>query len=100
MMYGSALTARHSMDLVLDEKVEHWDQSSEECASEILSVSNGLGVGFGAQGDAADGPRYSGDEIGDHKDVVPVVIVCGCDIGPASAGEGSEDADTENELWE
>jgi hypothetical protein len=91
--------AGHLVDLVLDEEVEHRHKGGEEGATKELAVVDGLGV-VGAQGDAADGPGYGRDEVRDHEDVVPVVVIGRCDIGPASTGEGSEDANAQDELGE
>jgi hypothetical protein len=91
--------AGHLVDLVLDEEVDQRHKGSEEGATEELAVVDGLGI-VGAQGDAADGPGQSCDQVGNHEDVVPVMVVGRRDVGPPSAGEGSEDANTQDELGE
>lgn len=91
------VSTRHLVDLVLDEEVDQRYKGSEEGTTEDLTVIDGLGV-VGAQSDTAEGPGQSSNEVGDHENVVPVMVVGRRDVGPASAGKGSEDADTQNEL--
>lgn len=91
------VSTRHLVDLVLDEEVDQRYEGSEEGTAQDLAVVDGLGV-VGAQGDAAKCPWQSSNEIRDHEDVVPVMVIGRRDIGPASAGEGSEDADTQDEF--
>jgi hypothetical protein len=84
---------------VLDEEVGQRHNRGEEGTAKDLTVVDGLGI-VGAQGDAAEGPWYSCDEVRDHEDVVGVVVIGRRDIGPASTREGSEDANTQDELGE
>lgn len=73
------------MDLVLQEEVRQGSEKDEEAGPEELSVIDGLWVCFGAQCDAAYSPRHSSDQVRNHKDVVPVMVVCRSDVSPSSA---------------
>jgi len=83
--------------LVLDEIVDQWHQCSKEKASHDLAVLDGTTV-VRAQGQAAQSPRQGGHQIRDHENVMPVMVVGGGDIGPASAGQRPEDTDAGNNL--
>lgn len=76
------------MHLVLDEEVDQRYQSTKESTTEILSVLDGLGI-RGAQSNAPQRPGESADNVGDHENVVPIMIVGRCDICPATACESS-----------
>lgn len=97
---SSRLTARRSVDLVLDKEIKRGEKSSKERRAQKLSVSHSGWVRFGAQGNTSNGPGYGGDKVGNHENVVPIMVVGGCHIGPATAGKGSEDADSKDELGE
>jgi len=84
-------TSWHSVHLVLDKEVYEGDDAAVKGARDVFPVLDRSGVGR-AEGDAAESPGYGGQQVGDHEDVVPVMVVGGGDIGPAAAGEGSEDA--------
>lgn len=85
------------MDLVLDEVVDQWDQSSEEETSHDFAVLNGLTV-VGAQCKATKGPRQSRNKVGDHENVMPVMVVGRGDIGPSTTSQGAEDTNTGDDL--
>lgn len=88
------------MNLVLQEEIGQGDQGNVEATSEKLPQENSPGVVVWAQGKAANGPWNSGDEVRNHEDVVPVVVISRRDVGPASTRKGSKDTDTEDELGE
>ena len=71
----ASLTSSNLMDLMLDEEVDHRDESTKESACKVFPISHGFGVGK-AQGKTAQCPRYCGNKVGDHEDIVPVMIVC------------------------
>lgn len=85
------------MNLVLDKEVDQGYQSSEKGAAKDLPVVDCSWV-VRTQRETSDGPWKSSDKVGNHEDVMPVVVVGRSDIGPASASEGSEDAHTSDEL--
>lgn len=87
------------MNLVLNEVVDQWHQGSEEEASHDLTILDGTTV-VGAQRKAAQRPRQGRNEVRDHEDIVPVMIVSGSDIGPSSAGQGAEDTHASDDLRE
>lgn len=87
------------MDLVLNEEVNQRDECCEERPSKELPVLDSCGVAR-AQSKAAKSPRQSGHQVGDHKDVVPVVVIGRGNVCPSSAGQCSEDANTGDELGE
>ena len=84
------------MDLVLNEEVHHGHNGAKEAASNVFPVSDCRRVGR-AQCQATKHPGNSRDQVRDHKDVVPVMVVGRSDVGPATACQGSEDAPERNE---
>ena len=82
---------------MLDEEVNEGDESREEGSAKELSVLESGWVSR-AQGKAAQGPGKGCNKVGDHEDVVPVVVVSRRDVGPSSAGQGAEDANTSDEF--
>lgn len=85
------------MDLVLDEKVDQRDQGSEKEASQQLAVLDGRLV-WRRESEAAEGPGKGEDEVRDHKDVVPVVVVGRGDVNPAAAENGPDETDRSHKL--
>ena len=84
---------------MLQEKVHQRHEGPEEGGGQELPVPHGPRV-WRAERDAPDGPRKGDDEVGDHEDVVPVVVVARGDVAPAAAGEGAEEAEGRDELGE
>lgn len=84
------------MDLVLDVKVYQGQDAAVEGARRIFPVLDCDRIRR-AQRNAAKGPWDGGEQVGDHKDIMPVVIVGRGDIGPSSAGQRAEDAPEGNE---
>lgn len=76
---------------MLYEEVNERDEGYEEAACEIFPQGNGARVGR-AQGDAANCPGERGNEVGDHEDVMPVVVVGRGDVGPSTTCQRSEEA--------
>jgi len=87
------------VDLVLDEEVYERNQRSEEAASEIFPVLDRGCVGR-AQRKAAGSPRDGEHKIGDHQNIVPIVVVSRRDIGPSSAGQCTNNARDGDRLWQ
>jgi hypothetical protein len=83
--------------LVLDEKVDEGDESREKGSAKDLAVLESGWVSR-AQGKAAQCPGESRNKIGYHEDVVPVMVVSRRDVGPSSASQCAEDANTSDEL--
>lgn len=93
------LTSRHAVDFVLDEEVDQGHQSTKEGAGNQLAVLDGLGVRR-AQHDASNCPREGCDNVGDHEDVVPVVVVGRSDVGEATAHACAQNAHRQGKLWQ
>jgi hypothetical protein len=87
------------VDLVLDEEVDQRHQGSKESGGQVLAQSYGRRIRR-TQRNAARGPRQSRDNVGNHKNVVPVMIIGRCDIRPPPACQGSEDAHERNHARE
>lgn len=79
------------MNLVLDEKIDQRHQRAKECASQILPIPDCLRIGR-AQCHDSQSPWDGGDQIADHENIVPTVIIRARDICPASTRQGPEDA--------
>ena len=77
------------MHLMLDEKVDQWDKSTKEGRREVLAIFDSFWIGR-AQRNATGGPGYCCNDVRDHKNVMPVVIVGRGNISPAAACQGSE----------
>ena len=84
---------------MLYEEIHQRHERPEEGAREDLPVFDSFSVRW-AQREAAQRPRQRRDEIRDHEDVVPVVVVRRGDICPAAAGERAEDARVRDKLGE
>ncbi len=85
------------MDFVLDEEIDQGNQSPEKGACEVFPVFNSLYV-FWAQCQTTNGPRKSCNEVRDHENVMPIVIIGGGNVGPSSACECSKKAHECNEF--
>ena len=85
------------MDFVLDKVVYQRHECAEEQTGECLSIIYGLGVDRRG-GETPERPRQSEYEVRDHENIVPIMIIGGCDVDPTSTEEGSCDTDERNEL--
>ena len=85
------------MHFMLDEEVDQWNEGAKESAGQVLSVLDGLRVGR-RQGNAANSPGQSGNEITNHKDVVPIMVIGARDVCPSSTRQCPEDAHSGNEF--
>lgn len=87
------------MHLVLDKVVDQRDEGAKEETSKNLSVLNSPTVVW-AQGQATDSPRQSRDQVRDHKDIVPVMVIRRRNICPSTAGKCPKQSNTGNKLGE
>lgn len=93
------LTARDFMNLVLNKEVHKWHDRPKEARSQDLSPLD-AGRIWRAECKASHCPRNRCDQIADHEDVMPVVVISGGDIGPSAARQCSEDSHACNHLRE
>lgn len=93
------LTSCHLVHLVLYEKVDERNECSEESSGEDLAVLDCFWVGR-TQHQAACCPGYCSHQVGNHEDVMPVMVVSRSDIGPTSACQRSKDAHAGDEFGE
>lgn len=85
------------MNLVLDEEVNQGNKSAEEGAGQIFAVFDGLRVGR-TQSQTSQCPWQSGDQVADHENVVPVMIVGTGHVGPSTTRQCPEDSHSCNKL--
>lgn len=83
---------------MLDKKVNERHEGTEEGAGEVFAVLDGGRVGR-AEGNTASGPGQRRDNVGNHEDVVPVVIVGRGDVRPAATGQCAEETHGSDEPW-
>lgn len=77
------LTSCDAVNLVLDKEINQGNKSAKEGAAQIFPVFDSLCV-WRAEGETAGCPRNGEHQVGDHKDIVPVVIIGRGDVGPSS----------------
>ena len=82
---------------MLDEKVNERYKSCEERATKDFSKIYGSWIRR-AEGETANCPWDGGYQVRNHEDIVPVMIVCGCNIRPPSTSQGPEDTDTSDKF--
>lgn len=87
------------MNLVLNKEVYHRGDSAEECSSDILSIFDCFRV-WRTQCDTTSGPWNGSYEVGNHEDIVPVMIVGRSDVRPTPTCKSPEDTHTSDELGE
>jgi hypothetical protein len=85
------------VDLVLNEIVNQRNQCSKEQARHNLAVLDSTAV-VGAERKAAKSPWQSSNQIRDHEDIMPVMVVGRCNVGPTSTSQSTEDTHAGNEL--
>src|SRR5215469_6613940 len=97
------LNERHAscnmMNFVLDKEVEQRHDCCKESASEYFAILDRFWIRR-AEFDTADGPGHSSQEIRDHEDIMPIVIIRGSDIRPTTASECSEYSNSCYPLWQ
>lgn len=72
------------MNLVLDEEVYQGYQSAKKCSRQVFSVFDRSRI-VRTKGETPKSPWEGSNEVRDHKDIMPIVVVGGSDICPASA---------------
>lgn len=87
------------VDFVLDEEVEQRHDCRKESGGKYLPVLDRFGIRR-AEFDAADGPGDGSQEVRDHEDVMPIVIIRGRNICPAAASECPKYANSRYPLWQ
>lgn len=85
------VSTRHTVNLVLDEEVHEWDQRRKESSTQVLSQFDGARVGR-AQCKATKCPWQGRDQVADHEDIMPIVIIRACNICPSTACQCSKDS--------
>lgn len=89
------LTSGNTVDLVSNEKEDQGNDGAVESARHPLSVLDRNWI-WRAEGDAPKGPGNGRQEVRDHENVVPVMIVSRCNVGPASTGQSPENSPERN----
>jgi hypothetical protein len=87
------------VNLVLDEEVHKRDECRKESSAQVFSQLDGSRV-WRAQCKASQCPGQGRDQVADHEDVVPVVIIRARNICPSSASQCPENANSCNEFWQ
>ena len=87
------------MHFVLDKIVNQWYQGTKEGPRQVFSVLDCPGI-IWTQDDTTISPWYSRDEIRNHEDVVPLVIISRRNICPSTTCQCSKHAHERNEFWE
>lgn len=81
------------MYLVLDEKVHQRHERPEKGRGQVLPVCDRLRVRR-AQRQTTQRPRQGSNQIADHEDIVPIVIIRARDISPPTARQRPKDTNT------
>jgi len=90
-------TSGNTVYFVLNEEIYQWHKSSKETAGKSLAVLECSGV-LRAQSNATHCPWQCCNEVRDHEDIMPVVIIGGGYVCPSSAGQSPKDAYASDEL--
>ena len=85
------------MDIVLNEKVDHGNQCSEETVAKQLSVLLGLGVLRGGL-DGASNVRDGAEQVDNHGNVVDIVIIRRGNVDPSTTGNCPDNVVGQEEL--
>jgi hypothetical protein len=85
MALNHCLTSSDTMHLVLNEEVDQWHKSAEKGRCQVFAIFDGLRIG-GAECDTASRPRKRRNNVGNHENIMPIVIVCRCNVCPAATG--------------
>lgn len=93
------LTPRNTVNLVLDVEVDQRKNAAVESTCGVFPVLDSDRIGR-AQRNATKGPWNSGQQVGDHEHIVPVVVVGRGHIGPTSASQRAEDAPEGHKAWQ
>lgn len=87
------------MHLVLNKVVDQRNKGAEEETGKNLSVLNSPTVVW-AQGQTTNSPWQSRNQVRDHKDIVPIMVIRRCNICPSTAGKSPKQSNTGNKLGE
>jgi hypothetical protein len=90
---------RHTVNLVLDEEVHKRHKCRKESSAQVFSQFDGTRIRR-TQCETSQCPRQSCDQVADHEDVVPVVVIRACNICPSSAGQCPENSHSCDEFWQ
>ena len=81
------------MNLVLNEEIDQWHYRAKKQSCKYFSIFHSSRV-VPAEGEAPQSPRDCGNKIRYHENIVPIVIVCRCDICPTPTAERSEQSNS------
>lgn len=84
---------------MLNKEVDQGNQGAKEATGNPLPVLDRLCVRR-AKRNASGGPRDRKDNVRDHEDIVPVMVVGRGDVGPAAASKSSDDTAKRNRFGE
>lgn len=93
----AVLTTRDFVYFVLDKVIDQRHQSTEEKTGHDLPVLHSAAV-VRAESQATQRPRQSSNQIRDHENVVPVMVIRRCNVCPTATGESPENANTSDNL--
>lgn len=96
--YHSLLTSRNTVNLVLDKVINERYQGPEEQPGKDFAVLDGFFVGLRGEQETANRPRQSEDQVSNHENVMPVMVVRRSNVNPSTAGNGTEKSDREDKL--
>lgn len=89
--------SRHAVNLVLNEKVYQRNKGSEKGAGQVFPQLDRLRV-WRAESQTSKCPWQCRNQIADHKDIMPVMVIRARNVCPASTSQCSKDAHSCNEL--
>lgn len=90
-------TSRHTMHFVLNEEVEHRNQSRKESRTQPFPILDSIRIRR-AQQNATNGPGNCRDQIADHEDIVPVMVIRARNVCPSTTRQRPQDSDTCDKL--
>ena len=82
-MPGTKRTSSNMVHLVLDEEVNEWQYGGVKCARKVFAILDGGWVSR-AESDDAKRPRNGREQIRDHENVMPVMVIGRRDVSPAT----------------
>jgi len=85
--------------LVLDEIIDQGHQGAEKEACQDLPVLHGAVV-VGAEGKTSKRPGQRCNKVRDHKNIMPAMVIGGCNVGPTTAHQCPEEPRSKNHLRE
>lgn len=85
------------MHLVLNKVVDQGNQCSEKETGENLAVFDSAAV-CGAKSETAQCPWKSSNQIRNHEDIMPVMVIRRCHISPSTTGQCSEQTSESDNL--